>query len=294
MFDYTKYNEQKYKDNFWSINRSPHKWFSNYVKLRLFKKWIKDVSHKKVFLDIGGGVGNWAFHFLPDFKQVIVLDVSKKALQQIPEKNIVKKVGSATKLPFKNNSADYILLADVLEHIVPKDLPKVMSEAQRVVTPQGRIVIFTSEYGYGITLLIKRIFRKMKGRLMKSELTEGHLNRMTFQEIKALVKNADLEIDDYYHYSHIFQQSTDFLKDTAAHLIDKSSGKSATREGQVIKDKLKRVDKPSLAFRLVFGTLSLVSYLDILLFGKWLPGGTIFLSLKKAESRKPVRHQRAK
>src|SRR3989339_977919 len=118
MFDYTKYNEEKYKSDFWTINRSPYKWFSNYVKLHIFKKWISKLKHKEVFLDVGGGVGNWAFHFLPDFKKVVVVDVSKEALKQIPEKEIIKKVGSATKLQLKSNYADYILLADVFEHIL--------------------------------------------------------------------------------------------------------------------------------------------------------------------------------
>lgn len=281
MFDYTKYNEEKYRSDFWTINRSPYKWFSNYVKLRIFKKWASELKRKEVFLDVGGGVGNWAFHFLSDFKKVVVVDISKEALNQIPEKEIIKKTGSATNLPFKKNYADYILLADVFEHILPKDLPKMMRELHRVLKKEGNIIIFTSQYGYGITLLLKRAFGKMKGHLMLSELNEGHLNRLTFREIKELTNKNSLSIEEYYHYSIFFQQATDFLKDTLAKLIDMLKGEKATREGQVIKDKLKRVDKPGFLFKLIFSALSYISYLDIVLFGKWLPGQTIFLKIKK-------------
>lgn len=282
--DYEKYNEEKYKNNFWTINRSKYKWFSNYVKLKIFKKWFLNQKKREVFLDVGGGVGNWAFHFIPYYKKVIVMDVSKNALNQIPEKQIIKKFGSALKVPLQNNSVDSILLADVFEHILPKDIPKMMSELNRILKKEGRIVIFTSQYGYGITLVINRILGKMNGRIMKSEIDEGHLNRLKFKEFKIISENANLEIEDYYHYSIIFQQATDFIKDSIAKVIDKIKGNKATREGQVIKDKLKVIDNPSFLFKTIFGILSFISYLDILLFGKIIPGGTIFLKLKKSEN----------
>ena len=82
MYDYKKYNEQKYAEDYWVINRSPYKWFSNYTKLRIFKKFSRGIKNKKVFLDVGGGVGNWAFHF---FKSLIT-----SALFNLPSKTLSK------------------------------------------------------------------------------------------------------------------------------------------------------------------------------------------------------------
>ncbi|MFH1500731.1 MAG: class I SAM-dependent methyltransferase [archaeon] len=278
-FDYKKYNEEKYEQDFWTINRSKYKWFSNYVRLKIFKKWCLSVKNKGAFLDVGGGVGNWAFHFLDYFEKVIVLDISKKALEKIPEKEIIKKQGSADKIPLKSKTVDCILLADVLEHIHPSDLNKVMKELKRVLKDNGRIVIQTSLYGYGIGLVFKRVFKKMNGRLMKSEMKEGHLNRLKFNEIKSLAKKNGLIIEDYLFYSIIFQQLTDFIKDLTAKAMSKES--KHIRKGQELKDRLKKVEKPSKVFRMIFGTFSRISYLDIILFGKILPGQGIFLKLRK-------------
>jgi len=43
------------------------------------------------------------------------------------------------------------------------------------------------------------------------------------------------------------------MKDESSKIIDKLLGKKATREGQVIKDKLKRIKRPNLLFRYFFG-----------------------------------------
>jgi len=284
MFNYKEYNERKYKENFWTINRSKYKWFSNYVKLKIFKKEASKVKNKKVFLDAGGGVGNWAFHFLKSFEKVIVLDISERALKQIPEKEIIKKQGSVIKIPLESESVNCILLSDVFEHVIPNDLDKMLTELKRVLKKDGKIIIFTSQYGYGIRLILNRVFGRMQRKnksLMKLEEKEGHLNRLKFNTIKRLIKNNGLEIENYYHYSIFFQQLTDFMKDESSKIIDKIIGGKAQREGQVIKDKLKRIEKPGFLFQLVFGTLSFLSYLDIILFGKLIPGESIFLILRK-------------
>ena len=279
--DYREYNEEKYKTDYWTINRSKYKWFSNYVKLKIFLKWAHEVKNKEVFLDAGGGVGNWAFHFLKEYKKVIVLDISESALKKIPEKEIIKKQGSVTNIPIKDNSIDCILLADVFEHIVKEDLEKMLLELKRILKKDGAIIIFTSQYGYGIKLTFSRLFGKMKGRVMNSEIKDGHVNRLKFKEIKDLTEKTGLKIENYYHYSIVFQQLTDFIKDMIAKNIDKINKNKATREGQIIKDKLKRIEKPGFLFLMIFKTISFISYLDIILFGKIIPGETIFLKLKK-------------
>ena len=277
MYDYKKYNEQKYAEDYWVINRSPYKWFSNYTKLRIFKKFSRGIKNKKVFLDVGGGVGNWAFHFLKEFNKVIVLDVSKKALSKIPEKEITKLEGSATKIPLKNSSVDCILLADVLEHIHPRDLDKVVRELKRILAKEGEIIIYTSQYGYGIELTLHRLFNSMQGRLMKGEINEGHVNRMKFRELKQLFFKNGLEITNYYHYSIIFQQITDFIKDRLSSIIQEKN-KNRIRKGQELKNKLKQ--KTGFLPKAIFSIFSGISYLDIILFGKLIPGSSIFLEIR--------------
>ena len=281
-FDYEGYNEEKYGSDYWTINRSKHKWFSNYVKLKIFLGWALDVKNKDVFLDVGGGVGNWAFHFLRYFKKVIVLDVSQKALDKIPEKEIAKVKGSATSIPLKDKSVNSILLADVFEHILPYDLNKMISELNRVLCPGGVIVIYTTHYGYGIDLIRKRMFGLMDGRLKKSEKRySGHLNRLKFEEFENLAKRNGLKIEEHRYYGAVFKQIIEFFKDFIARALEKLKGKKSSRGGQSIKEDIKNIKMPKASMLFLLGLLSRIVYLDILLFGRIYRGSSIFLKIRK-------------
>lgn len=54
MIDYEKFYEEKYKNDFYSINRSPYRWFSNYVKEKIIKKFVSEIREKGILLDAGG------------------------------------------------------------------------------------------------------------------------------------------------------------------------------------------------------------------------------------------------
>lgn len=279
--DYETDNEEKYKENLWTINRSKYKWFSNYVKLKIFKKWDSQVENKDTFLDAGGGVGNWAFHFIDSYKHVIVCDISNEALKQIPEENIIKKQGSVTNIPLQSEFVDCILLADVFEHIITQDLDKMMLELKRVLKKDGRIIIYTNQYSPTPQLLWNKIWGRMDGRLKIDDYSSGHVNNLTFKETKDLIKRCGLQLEDYYHYGILFKHPMDFIKDSLARIIGKIRKGKSSKEGQEIKDKLKNIKNPSIIFKIIFGTLSFISYLDILLFGKIIRGGSIFLKIKK-------------
>lgn len=280
---YKKYNEEKYTQNYWGIDRSKYKWFSKYVKFKILDRWIDSLKNKdSSLLDAGGGVGNYAFLFKNKFKHVAVLDISKKALDSIPEEDIIKIHDSVINPKIKKYSFDCILLIDVFEHIDPKDLEKMMQNLGKLLKEDGKILIFTSQFGYGTGLIWKRIIGD-KNRLKKGEEREGHLNRLTFEEMKFLFKKTGFVIEDFYHYSIIFQQITDFIKDSFAKIslifrtqnpIDK------IRLGQSVKEHIRQKEE-NFFIKLPLKILSYISYFDIILFGKLLPGESIFLKIRK-------------
>lgn len=178
----------------------------------------------------------------------------------------------------KSNSVDCIILIDVFEHISKEDLNKLVCELNRVLKKDGRILIFTSEYGFGIGLIWKRLVNPIN-MLTKADVSEGHLNRLKFKELKELFEKNNLLIEDYYHYSALFQQSTDFLKDSFTKILSHIFRiKSESRKGQFIKESVKTKKSFLIDSGLLF--FSLISYLDILLFGK-ITGNSIFLKIKK-------------
>ena len=284
MHDNSGYNENKYENGYWGIDYSPNKWFSKYVKQKVFKKWINSLKSREMLLDAGGGVGNYAFLFKNKFKKTAVLEISKKALDAIPDKDIIKIHDSVVEPKLKDNSVDCILLVDVLEHIKEEDLEKMMTNLRKILKKDGRILLFTSQYGYSWSLIFKRLIGD-KNRLKFGEEKEGHLNRLRFVEMQSLFKKADLIVEDYYNYSIFFQQITDSIKDNLAKLVAKFRKKQNIdfiRKGQSVKEDLRAKEENSF-IKIPLRVLSWISYLDIILFGKWLPGESIFLKLKKSE-----------
>ena len=88
-----------------------------------------------------------------DIKEGFVnLDITK-----LPGVDVVCDIDNSP-LPFKNNSFDYIICYDVLEHV---DYPKVLKEIHRVLAPEGiveiRVPHFTSSNNF-IDPTHKRMF----------------------------------------------------------------------------------------------------------------------------------------
>jgi len=281
--DYKKINEDFYSKNYWGLDRSENKWFAKYVKIKVLRKLMNGVN-KGVIYDAGGGIGNYGWYFGRDFKQTIVSDISKIALSKIPEKNIRKLNCSVLKNKLPNNSVDCILLIDVFEHINPKDLLKMTKDLKRILKPNGKILIFTSHFGWGLGAISQRIIKPGK-RLFGNEHIEGHVNRLKFKEFQVLFRNAGLKIKDFYFYSICFQQITDGIKDNISRIISSIRSRKKIdikmgRAGQSFKEDLRKKESKSI-FKIPLTFMSWISYLDILLFGRWFPGNTIFFSLEK-------------
>jgi len=286
--DYQKINDEFYNRNFWRVDRSEEKWFSKYVKVKILKKMIKNIK-KGVIYDAGGGVGNYGWYFGRDFKKTIVSDISQVALNQIPEKNIIRLKCSVLDNKLPDSYADCILLIDVFEHINKTDLPRMMKDLKRVLKPDGRILMFTSHYGYVFGAIPQRLFN-LNRRLLGNESSEGHVNRLTFREFKHLFKESGLIIDDYYFYSVFFQQITDLIKDSFSRFASvvlkrQKNDENMGRKGQSIKEDLKKKEKSPL-LRIPLLISSYLSYSDVLLFGKIPLGNSVFFSLRKENTIK--------
>ena len=102
-------------------------------------------------LDIGCGVGTYAFHSALAGAEATGLDYSEesvKAARALSARYHVSGsaafvTGNACKLPFADNSFDKIVSADFIEHITDEEKNSMMAEMMRVLSPGGRIVIFT-------------------------------------------------------------------------------------------------------------------------------------------------------
>ena len=263
LTDYKAINEGFYKEQKWALDRNKEKYLANALKLKLINSFLKP-SEKDIVLDAGGGVGNWAFAIKDKVKKVIVLDISKIALSLIKEKDIGKKQGSLAKIPFDQNHFDKIICIDALEHLKKEDLPKALSELKRVLKPNGILAVYASCDGFYITKpWIKKIDKK-----------DGHLSRLSFKEWKKLIP---FKIERVIFFGHFFERIARWIFEFSIRLYSGLAGKKDIKQ---VKGEFKTTEKIPMIFKVYLRLLTLLTSLDIVLFGK-IEGAAIFLRLRK-------------
>ena len=94
-------------------------------------------------LDVGCGDGWYTARFAEKAKEVVGIDPSEQAIGFA--KQLVKKaafrVGSATDIPFDDETFDVVVSIQTLEHIPPEDLSRACEEITRVVKRGGAVII---------------------------------------------------------------------------------------------------------------------------------------------------------
>ena len=95
----------------------------------------KPLATGRDLLEIGCGTGMILKELAPVARNAIGIDISPGMLAQAQARGLDVVVGSATDLPFQNESFDFICSFKVLAHI--EDIQKVMQEVARVLRPGG-------------------------------------------------------------------------------------------------------------------------------------------------------------
>ena len=115
------------------------------------------------------------------------IDIDEHTLQNIDDYNskdfICHDINKG--IPIENNSADYIICMEVLEHL--ENATYFLEESKRILKKNGNIIISVpNPYSWN----------EMYRNLLKKEDTEGHISSFTYQNIQSLVKFSGLKIVD--------------------------------------------------------------------------------------------------
>ena len=150
--------------------------FNAYQEARF--KWVLDclgdIKGKKI-LDVGCGDGALTYRIVKKGADVIGIDDSKKGIELAKEIFNKKKVSArfiladVCQMPINDNSIDYVVCSEVIEHL--KEPEKMLSEAQRVLKKNGKIII-TTPYRFGEILWDKHHVREYYPSELKSLLVK--------------------------------------------------------------------------------------------------------------------------
>ena len=110
--------------------------FARYSLARLY-------SEQKRVLDVGCGAGYGTAHLAQSAAAVEAIDISPEAIgyarRHYPVANIAYLNASAAELPFRDASFELVTAFEVIEHL--QDWPRLLSEAARVLAPEGLALI---------------------------------------------------------------------------------------------------------------------------------------------------------
>lgn len=172
----------------------------NYLEFYLANKAvIRSLNPKQnsSLLDIGFGTGI-LLHLLSCLNRNLKLfgiDISEEMYKKAKEKfascsNVELTLGSAQKLPFKDDVFDYVTCVHSFHH--HQDSEQSLEEMKRVTKPGGKVLIFE----LGLDGIIRRSFYRIENK----RNNEGNVHRYTKPQMLALFKKVGfVNIEQKYH-----------------------------------------------------------------------------------------------
>lgn len=147
----------KFSKFFSNIQEAPwYRFFLNPV--------INEIDTEGKLLDIGTGSGK-LIQLLVNEKRIDCIgvdtnnDMLKEAKIKLKNMNVeLLKIEATKKLPFKNNSFNYITICSVLFHLKKEHIDFMLQDARRLLKENGKIIILTPTGKGNILSLTKNFF----------------------------------------------------------------------------------------------------------------------------------------
>ena len=154
--------------------------FLESIRGQLFSDWIG--INKKV-LDLGGRDGTLTKHFI-EKNNVTLADIDENALEYAKRNYKVEtmRVDLNQSLPFKDNSFDVVVMAEVLEHLPYPNIT--LSEIKRVLKTNGRFI-----GNLPLAYHLKDRWQIIRGRKLLISGDPTHLQFLSYEDVKKLMSN---------------------------------------------------------------------------------------------------------
>ena len=175
-------------------------WYSSlhqqrFIKtLEMIKKYV-DFRKKLKVLDIGSWPGYLSVALLKMGADVTAIDLKSERLEVLKQFGIPiieMDLNKFKYLPFENNSYDCVIFSETIEHINPKNVPKILREIKRILKPNG-IILLTTPNKFRLGNILS--FQKHNKNISDDKNSGyGHKKEYSNKEIKRQIENYDMEI----------------------------------------------------------------------------------------------------
>jgi ubiquinone/menaquinone biosynthesis C-methylase UbiE len=164
-----------------------------------------DLNEKRI-LDLGCGSGGLTFRVSQNSRntKIIGLDFNDRAIKYANNKKLKDKnkklqfiVGSAEKLPFKDNCFDTVIGLDILDHCI--SYKEVLGEIYKVVTHGGRILV-TTENKKSLWPIVEKIWDRFG---QSRNYGETHLICFDKYSLDQTIKDAGFDFLNMYTIHNI-------------------------------------------------------------------------------------------
>ena len=183
-------------------------------RVKNISNFIASRRPQGLWLDMGCGFGQFMYQIVQNQENhVIGTDIKhgvlKKASFLLRQLHCKKKYNfinqSDRQLPFKNDSFDYVVSADVLEHVGYENQENVLSEIFRVLKNGGQAIIHTpNQNRVRITTLLKKIYYLIKGfrpRDITHAFPKEHVSLTTSKRLNTICRSVGFATRTYHQLS---------------------------------------------------------------------------------------------
>lgn len=147
----------------------------------------EDITGKKL-VDIGAGTGWFSSAADRRHAQVHSLDIGLELLMEVRKKVVAREIaGNAMDLPFSDNSFDFVISSEVIEHTEGPE--KAVHEMARVLKPGGIMIVTCPNRVW--------LWAVQLANFLKIRPFHGHEDLPSFKNLERFAKTAGLKIEKH-------------------------------------------------------------------------------------------------
>lgn len=273
------------------------------VRQRAIRRMLGPAVRDRL-IELGCGNGKFVYWNRTSVDWAVGIDpaplFAKDALQKL---DLCR--ADARALPFKDGAFTLALSIDVLEHLPVTDLKLYLREAHRILTPGGRLFVFSNTREGSRLDFIVRTTRRLSRWLGERGVLDDSRDRLrksdhvkeveTYEQLERLLKECGWRVEQVRFWNGLFQSLIENLlvklgesalrkarKLRAGRATNLSVNKSEAGEDALRSSIRGQLGKKGLAYK-AMRLLTELMWLDLALFGSWRAGPYFLVAVREDE-----------